>query len=566
MKALGSLVGVGLAVGTLLLLPLMVAASSGGEDLRVEMPSANRFDIRSRPDILGIAAKEVDPPTATVTHLLPDAASGIDLTTWRVSYGGGYDREVTWPTLVGPFTPENEYVCGYTFHLGASLFDTSGAGRGLVVLLGKKLASAFPKTIDESGVHVVIPAVQTTNLAIRLERGQIHVQVDLTLMDQTRLSVGFPVEIVSRGHVPVISRIKDVSPTVTFEGPTPDEIRKQAREAGGGAGAVGGCAAGSLLGPLGCLGGALLGGVLGSDAGEGMAASKLQETTEQEASDQVDKALGEFALGMKGIGKPIHLFPDRPDDFVQLQVNVDPDISPSGITIPACIRVSIQDGRVDQSVVGAIHHEASPPSLAEFGSLDSEIGVVADPDGIEQIIYYFWQSGRLATIGQSRSAMDALDRSVRAAAFDFTGFAPGLPPTLSPTSAPEGLRFTLADVEIGTLHGSRATVVAHGLADLDIVQEGDRIDLRGALDDLRVNCVDRSSGTALLRPCLADLLPIARRLAVHRPIGTTFAGADLLAKLPTVGFQGAALTLSGLTARASGSPPSVTLQAHARFE
>lgn len=558
-----AILGLGMASSVLAVFPALLSA--GGEpDLLVTVPEPRSFDQAKLESIRTDFSIATD--SANLTRILPERHAGLDLLTWTRTYGGAYEREVTWPVLVGPTYAEREYVCGYALRLGAGLFDTSGAGKGLERILSRRIEEKLPPTLDvpDVGISIPMPKLSAVDLHIALGTGQLHLSLKIVLVDGTVFDIGFPAIIGVRDGVPTIERIRSEPLKHEFYGPLRDSLVREASSRGAGNGALLAGAGGCAFGPLGCVVGALFGAGAGSSYGEDEARKRIPGEAGRRTAKYVDDALAELALGMDRLTQPWQPNDARPGDTIQLRLGGRPDVATTGITIPLCASLSIAAGKVDSNVVGPSKADAS---LAATRGQEATpvIELAANEDALNQIVYYLWQSGTLGSATSSSLVLDALSSDLRMAAFEFTGIEPGLPPTVLHTATAKGrLPFSLGDLRLGRL-GPR-TVVGHGVAALAVVQEGDSIVIRGEFSDVHVNCRQVMPDSTRLTPCLSDLIPFARDAAARHPPSVTLSGGDLIGKLPTMGFQGARIRLSNLKAVTGERAAMLNLAVDARIE
>jgi hypothetical protein len=388
-------------------------------------------------------------------------------------------------------------------------------------------------------------------------------RLDVRLVDSTILGAGFWVQVVMVDNIPQLRRFGD--PEAYFEGPSKDRIIEQARAKGSGVGTLFGGGLGCLAGPFGCLLGVVIGGVAGESAGEREAATRVPKETQILLSQNIDDALASLTLGMKAFGQPFPV-PGRLGDTIRVRLEKDPSVASSGLTLPLCVQLNAFAPSGDPAVPGAVAVDAPSITGRPIGSGAPVIAVTLNANATNHVVHYLWQSGLLREAGQSQVILDGLADNVRMAAFDFTGFDPALPPTLMTGSTSEpGILFVVGNVRLGTM-GTR-DVLAHGQAILNVTQAGDSILLEGRVADAHVNCAQRERSGVMLTPCLSDLLPVAREMAASKsPASHRFEGADLLGKLPALGFRDVRLRLSELQVTSENNPVQVTISTRARLE
>lgn len=551
-------------------LPGLLAATAGRPDLFVHVPSTH--DLRSgdpRQQILRAAPVRLgpDPTRIRSDSLLGGASPGLDLVTWRTDYGEAWRREVTWPSLAGPFAEEGSDVCGYGVWLGAGLFDTTKAGLGLKKIMAQRLASIFPYTISikEYNINVMLPELSSSDFRIQLADGGAWIDIEARLVDRTLLSARFPVRVVSRRGTPAMERIRGSGPIVRFEGPSRDEIVRQASDEGASKGGLLiGLLGFAIGGPIGGAVGLAGGSAAGAEYGSSRAESEIPDRAGRLVAEEIDRALEDLSLGMHGLRRPWSPDTSRPRDSIRVRLDGDPRVSTAGIALPLCTSISISAPKVDPAMPGPIRWNARMPGVQGESDGAPTIELTMNEDALSQALHYFWQAGKLRELGRSSMVLHGLAEEVRAAAFDFTGLDPRLPPTLAPSMANgDTLSFVLANVEAGKIGARR--VLAHGLLGLEFHQQGDAVQLSAEVNDLRVSCQEDARDGFMLTPCLSDLLPVARS-SMASPMSYTLPGGEVLARLPRLSFQGMNLEVSDLRVATSGRPIALRLGVQARIE
>lgn len=555
--------GLVLAAAGTAALPALLGATAGQPDLVARVPAAYELN--------AAGPSPRAPSTSAEVYLGPDrnriredrlhgvASPGLDLITWRADYGDAWHREVTWPSMVGPFAEEGADICGYEVQLGAALFDTSAAGRGLKDAVARQLANVFPyrRHLDEYDITIAFPELASSDFTIKFDHDRAWIHVEAILVDGTFFSVRFPVRLVSRNGTPAVERIGDIRPEdLRYGGASFNAIEQQASDRG----AAGGAIFGLLLGPA----GVLLGAAIGAEEGARKAQEEIPGQASRLATQKIDEALDKLAFGMEQLRRPWSPDPNRPRDAVRLRLGGAPRVSPQGIELPLCASVTISSPMVDLDIPGPVQWGAPAPEPDKEVRGSPRIGLTMNADAIGQVLHYVWQAGKLHDLGRSSVVLNGLTEEVRVAAFHFTGLEAQLPPTIVPSaSTSDTLSFALGNVDAGRI-GSRR-VLAHGMLGLRMHQQGDAIQLSAEIADLRVNCREPVPHGALLTPCLGDILPLARQAAA-KPILHTLPGGDVLAKLPRLSFQGMVLHTSDLRVRTSGSPVQVGLSVQGRIE
>ena len=386
------------------------------------------------------------------------------------------------------------------------------------------------------------------------------------LRDNTLIQAAANLKVISSNGAPLVQRVGKV--WTNWEGPTYDRMLEQASEKG----AVGGGFLGGLLGliffgPAGALVGGVAGGGVGAAAGQEKAHEEGQKEAQDTITDQIDYALADLAFGMAKLKHPFAPLPSRPNDTVALSLAKDPTISPEGIAIPICAKVNIGGSKRDPAITGPVFVEPLndfDTQRASFDTASPDLELIANANGINQVLYLLWQSGTLRELGQSSALLDVLPESIRALAFDVTGFDPGLPPTVAQSiSASKGNQLTvvLGDVALGTW--DRRRVVGHAVTTVGVEQG----DLSARFQQMAVNCVEAVSRPPQLKltPCLSDLLPAVRETLQEKPLTHRIPSDDLLRRLPDFTFEGLKLDLSKLRVNTTASPATLRFHVDTKF-
>ncbi len=587
MKPWATSAGVLLATGLTASYPALLALTPDDPDLRVEVP-------RSTPYLVQSGADAVSVPVAILPSPAPEGLVAVDsgfrpglgLRTWSVDYSHRWEREVALPVLAGPFVSEGGDVCGYAARLGAGLFDTRGAGAGLVSLIHERLEAQFPFTQPVAGTDQSLhfAALRDVQATVRLEQGRVAVSLAIVLDDETsigvgdatRISISFRARLRARDGIPIVERERDTT-AVTWEGRTRNEALRIGANEGATRGGIFGLL-GCLLGPVGCAVGVGGGALVGSDMGEAEAKQVAAAASQKEVADKLDEALARLSIGLERLTGPWHPLPRRPRDAVAIRLAGAPVVSPGGVVLPLCVRVTVAEPKASGLVPGSVNTGATRPSLHKhlLPNGAATIEVQANTDALNQILYFLWQSGTLGELGTSKTVLDeALERTrdpdgaesaLQKLAFSFTGFEPGLPPSLAaPLPPARGLGFAFGDVRVGQWDDRR--VVAHGLGALAVESIEDNIALSVAFTQLGANCTQRdpggtTGGTTALTPCVSDLLPTVREQMTEKPLVWRLPGMRLIDELPS-NFAWGHLALSSLRATTVPDSPGLYLSVHA---
>ena len=287
MTAWSTGLGITFGLGLLASFPLALATLPDEPDLRVTVPSAQPYLIRDTPASL-MPPLEVEPAPPPLGLQAPETSSGtgLDLLTWHVNYSHRWEREVTLPVLTGPFVREGEEVCGYSVRLGAGLFDTRGAGAGLVALVRNRFAGIFPRQVidPDTGISIYFAGLRDLDTRITLQRGRVGISLTLHLADETspgagnatRFEIAFTVRIRAGDGRPVIERDGAVAPRWT--GHTLEEAKRTGANLGASSGALLGALACAVF-PISCvptvIAGLAAGGALGESVATDRATARL---------------------------------------------------------------------------------------------------------------------------------------------------------------------------------------------------------------------------------------------------------------------------------------------------
>lgn len=574
MKWPSILFGATVSAGLLAALPMALRSLPPPSDLYAEVSSDKSYRIVENPAQFSPPPLEIGPPhlfRRLAARGLPSSLSpGLHLSTWFLNYGHRWEREVSFPTLIGPFAREGTPVCDFSLRLGAGLFDTQKAGAGLQGVLNQKLSKLFPMTLEESGVSIHFPSIDKTNFQIALAPNIANVSLSIQLKDKTLLSARFPMRMRSLKGRLALERAGEAESQWT--GPTREQARKAGADIGKGIGAGLGILAGLFLGgPA----GAVIGGKMGADAGAdygGREANRLAgERSHAEILRAIDKALQDMSLGLSGLTKPLALFPGRPDDRIQFQLARDPRITASGIAFSLCASLNIGEPKINPNIPGSLL--SAPNSIAlethsPSATDESSIELRAGENALNLIIYALFQSGMMRMLGHSQALLSALPGTLQSLAFEMNGFDPELPPAFLPqdsiSSELEGIPLMLASVQLGTFGEKR--VLGHGSALVALQEREGDFALSATITDMTVNCAEPSApGRTLLSPCLSDLLPAARDLMREHPLRIQLPVKELLTRLPQGPLLGMQVNWAQPTAELQAHPPRLVLGVRPRL-
>lgn len=514
--ALGVLVLAALFVA----LPLGLWGSSGARDLRVAVRSPEPFSIASSPREAALV-----PATPGPSSLLPRLTRrgepdrsdpGLWLRTWQVVYGKRWERQVTFPMLVGPFDPEGEpWPCAIAARLSPRFFDDGKpGGEDVESVVDRVVRSQFPFSV----MGLRFAAVSTTSLRVRPIAGGVEVSGGVVLSDSSRDPTRFTI----RAKIALGERDGDLAAKIEQV-----SVRWQGR---------------TRRDPLVEL------------------ASLFVDVDDQARSVVAGKLAGSLAI-FKLPRDPIAIFPDRPDDRFRIRLCDAPDARPEGLTVRLRLVASLAEPRVDPRVPGPPHLEAPPtmpPSRADPPTFEGVLSAAA----VQQALYAMWQGGRLAAWGRDPRVLSAVRRKMGdSLAFELGTIDARLPPTVVP-DAGGALRVRFGALDVGRTGDRR--VHAHG----DVVAgghvAGDRLALAGTLSDLRVSCASARAGEQRLTPCFSDVVPALRDSGVtSEGLPLDLAVPDRLLRMSLV--LGTELVLDGIEGEIQGNPPALHLRGEARL-
>jgi hypothetical protein len=543
--------------------PVLVAAVSERHDLLVEHRSPDPYEVRA-----SSSARKAHP------ELLPEAVlaraeettyphgggPGMFLRTWSASYGDRWQREVTLPSLVGPFVPEGEEVCGYDLWLGAGLFDTDGAGAGLKWALDKRLKRQFPfdEPVEELDMLLHFAAIRRTDLHVVLSDGEVWLLADITLddgverakkkLDQpTRFTASVPVRLRSFEGAPQLARAGAVR--VTWQGHSREVLIRAARKEG--------FEWGALLGALVLGYGAIPGALIGEKWSESKANDKVRLRAERRVTQQLDETLRNMTLSLNAFREPWRPLAGRPGSAVLLRLH-DSSVTRRGIGLSLCATSTVAEADAARVPGVTPLRENAEPAPTHAEDRAPKVVVTLTGTALNQVLRFLWQSGALRDWGSSSVLLDQLPAGLENLAFDVTGFDPGLPPVVMPTALRGSLLAMLGNVRLGSW--DERTVVGHAATRLSVSTLNDEIKLNGKVERLAVNCFEQvTSKRVQLTPCLSELLPLARDAVEEREVGYAVRGADLLGKLPQLAFQGVQVLPSNLSVATSTEPVGLTV-------
>lgn len=523
-------------------LPAALSHTSGRSDLLVTVPAAHATPATWTE--AQVEARHAESPVEVDPTWVGSALDELRLGRFVVDYGPATRREVVWPVSSGALNLEGDPVCGYFAELRAEALSAERI-RGLSGKVEEALRKRFPMQIEESGVKHTLPALSHAKLRLEPANGYLLVGLDAMLVDQTRLGASFAVVLDERGGAMVMRRSGAHPVKTYFTGPSRDALERKARGAGAKLGMATGALFGWWLGPVGAVVGASLGALAGESLGGAKAKRRMQEHVSSMSARNADDALAEASRLLASVTEPWAPNSDRPGDTIAIGLGAPPRVTPQGISLQFCIRTRFGPGKQNAAVLGSVSRDLGAAQLPP--ALGGLVRLSANDDAVHQMLHFAWQSGLLARAGRSSAVLERVPKPVRLAAFDFEGFVPSLPPVI--LRGP-GLSLVLGNVRLGSVDGS--DVMAHALVGATVAQRGDALRFAMDVKELGLHCARDRSGETELRPCLSDLLPIAREAAIGQPLEAELAGDELIGKLPSMAFSGVRVELSRPQLRVGG--------------
>lgn len=503
---------------------LMAAAVLGALPLALLPPDAPELHLRAPAShevaALRAAVIEPEPPglRGRLTTRRLGEAPGVVLRSDRVTYGARWEREVTSVAYVGPFDREGEaWPCGVAVHAGAAVFDTAGAGKGLVDAIDAEVRERFPRSIE----GIWFPAVKTTTMEIAPSAGALRVKVVVELKDGTRFTVPLVLALESREGILHLRRVDRAPPSWT------------------GASRVAAARKGYLhwlLGPI-------------NDLTMGVADEVAGRIFRQQLGGIVAQATATLDRAIAGFQAGFAPFPSRPGDRIELRLGADPLVTAAGVTLTLCPIVRLAAPKVDARVPGPPRKGPvdgdAPGALARPLALREDAGrarlsASLSPAALDELLYVLFQTGALRDAGKSEAVLRELPDRVADLAFTVRGFDPRLPPVARWRG--DAFELALGDVALGAWDGRE--VVGHALFDLSLAADGRALRATATPRAVAIDCVRAAGDGVLIEPCLSDLLPALRGELVGAPRTWSVASEVLETSIPVGPLR---LGLTGLT-------------------
>jgi len=523
-------VGGTLAAAMVVILPASLTWTAGHEDLYVDVGEHRAFGVADE-EPLRVGPSEL---TGRVGHVVRgDENPGIELQTWQLTYGGRWEREVTWPVLRGPFhAPWGEWPCALGLVLRPELFDDGApGGDDLASAIDAEIRRAFPIGLDRRVPKVVrdaieFPKVHDTKVSVVLGEGTLDARADIVFVDGATLAVD--------ARLKLQRRVLSGEPNEDDPGDL-EAVVVRAR----------------LLGWTGPTRSGVFQQIIGRVArrvGKGIA--------QQYVRDHVVKTLAPLRLPT-----PRAVLPGRPNDELGVALCADPEIRPDGLRLPLRITAKLSPQK-DLVIPGPVRVGGALRWPEERNG--KRLQVVFSREGLSQLVYLAWQSGLLSEWAEDPALLDSFEaRAADRLAFELTGLELNMPPTFMPDDQ-DGWRLRIAQVGLGPM--GRREVIAHADMHLTSLGTTDVLGFRGRVEQVWLDCLEpRRAGGFRLSPCLSDVLPILRDSdELRTPVEMTL-DPRLLKRLTTTSFAGYDIHLSKVRATGPDRHGQMVVEADARI-
>lgn len=413
--------------------------------------------------------------------VLPPLRPGAYPLRMGIVHQGGVRREFTVPVIVGPFAPRGQWLdSAIVLQLALSDLDSQGVRPGdLASALSRKIVAITPTT--QLGALVSCP------ITIRpsrdrswfilggqavFERGSIAFTIPLTFRRPTRQTLA-----IARA-----GRIRAV----------PDERALQVgRDQGGVFGGGIGLAAGAFfLGPL----GALLGAAIGQSYGEGEGERQVRLEARTQLERIVDGFLPRVSQAMV-LPELLSLAPQVPRTTVHLRFHAPPRfVDGAGLMV-----------RIDAQVES--FGQARVPGPLDFAPSEqlldtAESGVTASPALVAALVDAYGLGGG-AERDFARLALDG-NSPRRVGPLELRGTHLTTPPMVVPGGSPGSVAWALPDLALTTNLPIDARVFASGTISARLADDGRRVLVQPAVQQLNVSCRQRTGPGWTFLPCLSD--------------------------------------------------------------
>lgn len=522
--------GTAILIGAGVALPSGLLWSSHDEDLHVDVGKHRAFGIADE-EARHVGPAEILPRVQHTTR--GEDGPGVELQTWKLTYGGRWDREVTWPALRGPFhAPWSEWPCALGLVLRPEMFDDgTPGGDDLASVIDAEIRRAFPIGLDRRVPKVVrdaveLPNVHDTKVVVTLGDGYLDARADIVFVDGATVAVDARLKLERR---PLSDEPNEEDPgdleavvvrarLLQWTGPTRSGVFQQ------------------IIGKV------------ARRVGKGIA--------QQYVRDHVVKTLAPLRLPT-----PRAVLPGRAGDRLGVALCADPEIRPDGVRLPLRISAELSPER-DPTIPGPVRIGGALRWPEEANG--SRLQVVFSPEGLSQLVYLAWQSGLLSEWAEDPDLLDSFEaKAADRLAFELTGLDLDLPPTFLPGND-DGWRLRVAQVGLGPMDDRQ--VVAHADMHLTALGTTDVIGFRGRVERVWMNCAElRAKKGFRLSPCLSDVLPILRDSdELREPVEMTL-DPRLLKRLTTTSFAGYDIRLSEVRATGPDGHGQMVVEADARI-
>lgn len=550
MSRAATTVGVVAAAGTLAAFGALLRANEPARELSVELASPRHYVVDESTDRWARGAA-IGPPELRerLERREWGRDKGIHLSTWRIEYGHRWEREVTVPTVTGPFVKPSSAICDAEVDLGAALFDSKREGRALAEVLEDLILKEkpFPSTHadPEHGLVVNFPAIRSVAVSSELVEGSVSLSITFVLTDLTVIKSSFKIGLYKDWMgLPTVRRIGDVS--VLWSGPTLVDLQRQASEIGMEQGGLMGLA-GCIFGPWGCA----IGVIGGAGAGDSMAREKVAEEAPRQIASEIRKKLDErlAALPFQSLARDWTL-PGAKDASLRVRLDSDPIVSTGGIRLPLCVSLETRNAIVDPAVSGPITvvSQSQPGGLIDSGpTISARIGV----NTLNLLSYAYWQTGAMGRLGGSKMLLTRIPERIRSLNIEVDAITPELPPVIYPGRTADTL-----DVVIGSLRVGRTEpgdLLVHGTGTIAVTKNT----LSVRVDEVAADCARGNRRSSVIVPCLSDVTPQVRESIREKSFAVELPVGGVLGSVPGANSLGLNVTVQTLEISTQSGPAHV---------
>ncbi|MFO0554440.1 MAG: hypothetical protein U0271_39020 [Polyangiaceae bacterium] len=447
--------------------------------------------------------------------------SAIGLRTYRVVYGGRWEREVTVPVVHSPVMPEGKpWPCSARVRLLPSFFDNgTDDGGDALAIVEREIRKQFPRDIVAADIKVMhFAEVRSTDLKIALEPGQLVIRGTITLDDDDRKPTRFTITgKVSLGEKEgdIVVNLDDLA--LDWTGKTRDKLLVEIAD--------------------------------------------IFVDVEKIAQAEVKRQIGKVLPFIKLPRDPIQL-----GDLVvkgargisgtlRPRLCDRPEITAAGVSVGIGVTAELDEPHKDPGIMGppAVPGKQAPLvfGAAAVPAAAHNVEAVASLDALEQALYLLWQGGALDAWGKSEGVLENFqEKMADRVALKLDALDVRLPPVTLALGAADcagfGIRF--ADLAVGTMVDGRTAVVHADFCSIPSVVDG-RLRLESRILSFAMNCSKEVRDEVWLTPCLSDVIPVLRDEDLSKyAMPLTLPIPDRLLHISLV--KGASIELSDLRANA----------------